>query len=189
LLLISHSPEDPFSVPADNIVALHIDQENRLWLASTAGISRYDKKSGRFLPVPTESGPVNIGTPSSFLRDSRGELWFCTSRQGGLLRYDTNSNKWIPVGVPEYTITTGRFCEDRLTGNIWFITVNGIGYYERSTGKVWNSVQHPGAHPLFQNTGQLRSVYNDSENKMWLVSPAFTNEKKWSSYDFSTGKL
>jgi ligand-binding sensor domain-containing protein len=59
-----HSPEDPLSVPADNISALHIDQENRLWLATTAGIIRYSKKTGSFIPVTTERGPVKVGATS-----------------------------------------------------------------------------------------------------------------------------
>lgn len=183
-----HSPEDPLSVPADNISALHIDQENRLWLATTAGISRYSKKTGSFIPVTTERGPVKVGATSVFMRDSRGELWFCTSRQGGLFRYDTKADRWIPMGVHEYTTTTGKLCEDRLTGNIWFVTVSGMGYYERSTGRVWNAVQHPGIHPLFR-IGHPRSVYVDSHNRMWFTGSGLNNEKKWRCFDFSTNSI
>lgn len=73
--------------------------------------------------------------PTQLLIDSAGDLW-CGTVANGLIRYDSSENSLRRVeNVPCVDISAIQ--EDR-QGNIWVSTMNGLGKFDRSTGKMLN---------------------------------------------------
>lgn len=71
--------------------------------------------------------------PTQLLIDSAGDLW-CGTVANGLIRYNSSDNTLGRVeSVPCVDISAIQ--EDR-QGNIWVSTMNGLGKFDRSTGKM-----------------------------------------------------
>lgn len=185
-----HDPDNRNSLLSDRVDALFTDGQNRLWISTSLGICRLDMTTGVFSRVPCSSGKMEAHVPSRFMRDSRGELWFANTTVGGLYKYNPVTDSWEGMVNTARVRFSGKLCEDRTTGNIWCTLINGLGYYERSSGKFINSFEHPGTHPLFQYADRVTSVMTGQDNRL-LVTNHQQREPGicMRSFDFSTGAM
>lgn len=182
----THDPADPGSLPSDVVNAVWIDGTNRLWVATSQGVCRYDAVSGKFSPVPADSGVFHTYNPTRYFRDSSGGEWLITAVFGGIYRYDSELDVWKQA-VKDVNVLSGAFAEPA-SGNIWFVYKHGLGLLERATSEVWLSEKRPEKHPLFRQAARPAVLTLDSQHKLWVTclapgSPFF----QVLTYDLKTG--
>jgi ligand-binding sensor domain-containing protein len=112
-----HDEADPASLPSDLIIALVTDQQGRLWVGSTSGLSWRDPSSGRYTRVAIPGAP-NSNSIQRLLVDRAGIVWAGT--RNSLLRIDpasfavtTYSNDPDDRGTLDGAGASTRLLEDR----------------------------------------------------------------------------
>ncbi len=125
-----HAPDDPSGLPGNIVQALHIDAQDRVWVATEfGGISVLDAARGGFRHYRQAEHP-QIGSDDTWALASRdGALWFGTA-DGGLHRRDRDgriSRYTSADGLPSDTVLALAF--DR-AGRLWIGTDAGLARYE-----------------------------------------------------------
>lgn len=148
--------------PSDNTIMDIIEDKNgELWFTGFYyGVTRYNQKTGRFRKYPRLSNDHNdyYGIYSG-LKDSEGNLWFCTAGRG-LARYlyekdsfalyypEPDRNKDGRIRGDNYVTSV---CEDPSDKNIlWCSSFHGLFSFDKATGQF-----------RFYTTGLLNNEYPD----------------------------
>lgn len=135
----SHSDENG-SIIKGEIKSIVIDSEHRIWVGSTSeGIARFFPEDGRFEKVIFDNADSDISGQDvlSMMEDSKGQLWFGTSK--GLSLFDPDAGI-----VKVYNSGTGMAnnsvwsIEECKHGFIWCGTNEGISRIDQTTGKINN---------------------------------------------------
>ncbi len=93
----------PGSLYDSHVICLFEDRHRRLWVGTTGGLHRFDKRTGRFVLLDTDNGLTNNAI-MSITQDKAGYLWVATNE--GLCQVDENG-----------TVTRTYRREDGLAGN------------------------------------------------------------------------
>jgi len=75
-------------IDSDRVFAIERDGRGTLWAGTTGGLSRFDPKANRFVPVESVRMRERSAAIYSIRADSMGHLWLGTPN--GLLRYDVD---------------------------------------------------------------------------------------------------
>ena len=143
-----HDPADPGSLPGNNVQALHIDAQDRVWVAiEGGGLSVLDARRRRFRHFRMATHP-QVGSDDTWAIASRdGVTWFGTWG-GGLHRMDRDGRitRFEPVdgdtrSLPAANVLALAF--DR-RGRLWVGTTHGLA---RWTGRGFERVPVAGAAP------------------------------------------
>lgn len=146
------------------------DQEN-LWLATLAGLFRYDFEEDAFKPVPIvfPSG-TSVRAVYSLYQDDTGILWMGTNLGLAGLNVKTQRLQYFPAdrndptGSPWDTI---QISEDT-HGMLWLGNFgNGLTLFERRTRRFRNYRRVPG-DPMSLPSDAIRSVFRDNSGLMWV---------------------
>ncbi|MGQ9898463.1 MAG: sensor histidine kinase [Acidobacteriota bacterium] len=79
-------PDDPYSLPVNFVVKLHVGGNGDLWiLTADRSLTRYDWQHDRFLREPIQSEDLKQG-PACLAEDRQGNLWLTGLHS--LVRYD-----------------------------------------------------------------------------------------------------
>lgn len=142
-----------------------LEDNGNLWIGtSNTGLNVYDGRSF----IQFENLPKNIGI-WSMLKDSKGNVWFGTSK--GLYKYDRNNftHFGIAQGLSSESITS--ICEDD-RGNLWLGTeydslVNKLDLSAAETGKY--SFTH---YNITQSLALsiFYCILQDKKNNLWFGS-------------------
>jgi ligand-binding sensor domain-containing protein len=140
-----HDPDDPASLPGNNVQFVHVDARDQVWVATeNGGLSVLDRGRRGFRHVRKADHP-RMGNDDVFAIASRGdELWF-GNYEGGLHRmaadgtitrfaHDDND----PHSLPSDTIMSLVF--DR-AGTLWIGTRTGLARFD---GRKPRRVELPG---------------------------------------------
>lgn len=110
-----------------SIYSIFKDNENRIWVASMAGINLYNRTTDDF----TRIKKLNV-TTIDIEQDKNGDIWFATLGKG-IYRFDTRTGKWknyISDGslhsLPSNQVNCISF---DTAGNMWVGTTNGFCLY------------------------------------------------------------
>ncbi|WP_454832041.1 two-component regulator propeller domain-containing protein [Pseudoxanthomonas wuyuanensis] len=129
-----HDPADPASLRGNRVQALHIDDNDRVWVASeNGGLSVMDADRKGFRHYQQADRP-EMGSNEVFAIASRGdEIWFGTYR-GGLHRLaGDGSISRIPIernGVQEPSSDTVLSLAFDSQGVLWIGTMAGLARYD-----------------------------------------------------------
>ena len=100
--LFSHSPDDPDSLPADQIYALYVDRDNRIWAGGvTSGLIVYDQRSHRFRDWTHDAKrPDSLAGNEvwSIAQTADGDVWVAT--QAGLDRMHPDLGGFDHIALP-----------------------------------------------------------------------------------------
>lgn len=127
--------EDSKGGMANNwVTTMLCDSKQRLWIGHFGGLSCYDIRQGRFLPLG-ECARLGKGACYRLLEGRGGDIWIGTSR--GLFRYVPESgrlSRWTTLqGLSDNSVC--GLAEDD-AGNIWCSTMKGINELRVKEGEV-----------------------------------------------------
>lgn len=145
------------------------DRKGDIWMATWAGVLRYDGKS--FTNV---TGEVSSARFFSVLQDSKGNFWL-GSIGSGVYYYDGKSfkNFTIKEGLSGKGVTC--IYEDR-AGNIWFGTEGGASRYDGKSFKNYMingdtmDEDYPGKPFANRSAYEVNSIVEDKTGRFWLAT-------------------
>ena len=122
-----HNPADPTSLSNDNVLAVYMAEDERLWVATYGGgLDLFDPASGVFEHLRQADG-LPSDTVYSLLPDDAGHLWLSTNN--GLSRFDpgarTFENYGKGHGLPSREFN-GRSYFKTPGGELLFGTTDGV---------------------------------------------------------------
>ena len=171
----------PGSITSNETSFVHVDPSGTLWIATNAGLDRYDARSDQFTAITTRStDPAglshdNIGFA---LTDSKGRLWIGT--QQGLNRLDPGANRFHQYHVtrgyrgprqePDYFWT--GFEDSK--GRLWFgLKVNGgLHFYDPQSDTLKQFIYDDS--PQSPAAIGVRSIIEDRDGFIWVAGSALT---------------
>ncbi|MBN2443377.1 MAG: SpoIIE family protein phosphatase [Spirochaetales bacterium] len=163
-----HDDNDPESILSNNAFTVLLDNTGVIWAGLREGMSRLDRKSGKFVHYPAPG----IGT-TALLQDSRGDIW--TAGWTGLGRYNKKEDRFVPFihdpDDPESIKPASLFdlYEDR-DGNIIAGTYGaGIIHYNLETGKFTYTVHDP-RDPGSLCSNEVFALLIDSRGEFWAAT-------------------
>jgi diguanylate cyclase (GGDEF)-like protein/PAS domain S-box-containing protein len=124
-LTFEHSPEDAGSLPDSLVSALAEDDRGRLWVGGGGGaVAWFDAEAGRFVEVPTPSGPR--GGVGALLADADGAVWVGSARGVERIAADgTQADVLVyprDAGAPAATAALARDGD----GRVWVAGSRGL---------------------------------------------------------------
>ncbi|HEX5169420.1 MAG TPA: two-component regulator propeller domain-containing protein [Cyclobacteriaceae bacterium] len=122
-------PNDPTSLPSNNIFHLHKDHKNRIWLGTADGLSCFDVAGEKFTTYTTNDGlPGNL--IYGILEDKSGNLWLSTT--SGISRFDPEKKQFRNYdqrdGLQSNEFTENAFFQNA-NGEMFFGGVNGLNIF------------------------------------------------------------
>lgn len=166
-----------------DIANISEDIYQNIWFASSSsGILIYDPDNSTFKKIlnnPNNNNTIGSNYVAS-LYNSDSILWIGTNG-GGLCSY--NFRKWK---FDHYKSIFGdtaslsspivwSICEDKYK-NIWAATSNGLNIFDRNKNRFY-LIKHDKNNPNSLSDDNIRYVYRDSKQDMWVVSIGYALEK------------
>jgi len=143
-----HDPDDPASLPGNQLLAVHVDAQDRIWVSVDGlGLSVLDTQRRGFRRV--HAADVRRGHAEEVwaLASRGGEVWFGTVGDG-LQRIDASGRitRFLPVAgdphsLPSATVPALEFAPD---GRLWVGTRDGLAVWN---GRGFTRVPLPGDEP------------------------------------------
>jgi ligand-binding sensor domain-containing protein/signal transduction histidine kinase len=161
-------PADPGALADDFIWCLQRDSQGRLWVGTNGGrVSRYDKKTDRFVTFslgPSDQGSVPI---RSLAEDGAGGMWVGSDRgldhlgaDGHVLSYEQHDGS-DPGGLPGEQVRA--LMRDR-AGGLWVGTNGGLVHREKGSAKFSGiPLQSAGGEAL-----PIRGLLETSDGRIWI---------------------
>ena len=141
---LTHNLHNPTSPGSDTITALYEDSHSGVWVGHFLGVDWFDPVRKVCVPVlrwPKETLGL-VGSVTSFLEDTRGNLWMGTVERG-LIRInrsngDTTRYLHEPGKGGRLPCNTVRKVYQRSVGRLWIGTTKGIARFDYETGHFEN---------------------------------------------------
>ncbi len=165
------------------------DKIGRIWIGTNAGISIYNKITGKFSHLPA-TGEQTSNLVSVLVADRNGDTWVGTSKGLGVVRAQKESIEPIDLGQEE-SITA--LYSDNLN-LLWVGTASGkVFQYSRSEKKFLHQKQ-------WQFGSEVKNFFEDERGHLWVVARDEIARYRFSSKDtrhfvpeaqngFVTGKI
>ncbi|MGO4911034.1 hybrid sensor histidine kinase/response regulator transcription factor [Leeuwenhoekiella sp. W20_SRS_FM14] len=194
---LESKPNYPNSLQSSSVTGIQKDELDRLWLGiDGGGIDVYDAKNNRFTHLLNTENDIATGLNSpdvqTLFKDSKGTLWVGTWDYG-IYVLEKDSNKFINYTVSN---TAGKLSSNRVSsfsedsnGTIWIGTFShGIHSFNPNTKEFSNYNQK-----IFKknnlNYSDIRKVYVDSEDYLWIGGNAGLYKFKTTDSHFSLENL
>jgi PAS domain S-box-containing protein len=168
--LYKHDAADPRSLGSDSVRKLHVDREGVLWVATIAGVDRYDPATDSFVHYPNRAEDAP-GLAHFFYEDQLGTLW--VSSEGGLSRFDRATGKFGTYGrspkAPATFDDTNIWpvCEDKTTGLLWLGSDEGLTVLDPLSGRFSRYRNTPG-DPASLSSNVVVHIFQDRTGVVWI---------------------
>jgi ligand-binding sensor domain-containing protein len=169
-----HNPNDGQSLPADQITALMVDKEERLWIGTETGLARMDN-NGIFYAVKSSSqqqGNIPAVPVRALLQDDEGNIWIGTYGKG-LDIWSAQTESYVNYSYDynnPYSLKNNEVLSlfRDFSGIIW-VGSNGIDLYNAKKEKfvLYDYVPYSREKLVFRN---IHPIYEDSEGLLWIGS-------------------
>ena len=147
-----HDPQDPASLLDNDVRAMEVGPQGRVWIGSFLGLSLYDPARGgfvRYTQDPDDPRSLGSGSVRAICFDARGSAWIGTFYSGvsywhpDLFRF--THRQPLPGNRGLSHTVVSAFWEDP-SGNLWIGTEGGgLNYWDRTTGTYTTYRARPGA--------------------------------------------
>lgn len=157
LFSLTADVEDPMAYP--NILQLHLDARNRLWITTQQGLYRMEADDMTSTCIIKQPDVI----PQSFVNSEDGKLWAVNGRE--LLLWDEHKAGFFTVKGKIPTTEKGDFKKliYDADGGYWIIGENGIWMFDPKTNRVARHEKFPKA--LMQ---PIRALTKDEKGHVWL---------------------
>jgi ligand-binding sensor domain-containing protein len=148
------------------------DRDGMLWVATGAGLNRWDRRTGRFTTYrhdPADPHSLSDNNIKTVFEDRAGILWV-GSNNGGLNRFDRASQQFTayrhnpqdPASLSHDQVSA--IWEDR-QGTLWVATQDGLNQMDRSRGTFTRFTRKDG---LPDNA--VQAILEDDQGSLWLAT-------------------
>jgi signal transduction histidine kinase/CheY-like chemotaxis protein/ligand-binding sensor domain-containing protein len=148
-----HQPDQPGSLPGNDITDLALGANGTLYVATTAGLARYDPKSNHFQVVPTGMKTKKI------LADDRGLF---AVGPAGLLHLGQPQSSFAP-----FSTEGPHQINDLLVAGDSILIATNRGLYHWRSGASELVSTLPAAHPMKRVSFQSLCL---SDDRLWLAT-------------------
>jgi diguanylate cyclase (GGDEF)-like protein len=145
--------------------------DQKIWLATLAGIESYDPQTARYAQFAPSPANVASNQMQSLTIDSAGRFWV-GSVDGRLYRFHPESNRFVTVRHPDRT--DDRFSLDRIwyfgegpDGRIWVSTLGELVALDPESATVVERIPASERVPLGTTAG-IRASLVDSDGVLWF---------------------
>ncbi|WP_207691636.1 two-component regulator propeller domain-containing protein [Desulfonema limicola] len=162
-------PNDPASLPVTSRIGTIVGDKKYpyiLWIATTGGLTRFDKRTGHFRNFPLKGVPWYV----SIYEDAEGMLWLTTAGQG-LIKFDKTLELIVaiykhdpndPASVSSDTLTDAIETSD---GTFWISSADtGLSKFDKKTGIFTNYTPADG-FPMSAGYAMLE----DNIGNLWMA--------------------
>ena len=123
----------------DDVQAVLEDREGMLWVGGSHGLTRLDRRNGKFthfFGTPGRSDALAVDFVTNLVEDSRGTIWVAT-KGGGLSSFDRRTGHFTTIGIADglpHSFVYGILEDAR--GRLWLSTDDGIAMFDPRTRMV-----------------------------------------------------
>ena len=158
---------------SNDIIAINEDASGALWVGTWGGgLSRFDRKTGRFktyLHEPGNASSLSHNIVGRMLVDHAGTLWVATLN--GLDRYDPKTDGFV---IYKQDKTSGEeayfnITEDR-TGSLWMGSYGAVKRFDPKTGRFTIYPYRVGDPNSLTSDEAVNSVYIDHTGTVWAAT-------------------
>lgn len=182
-----HDPGDKLSIASDFVHDILVDLQGIVWVATRDnGLDRLNPVTGEFTHFvhdASRSGSISSNRNLyALLQDKEGSLWLSTS--AGLDRYLGNGKGFEHFNPPEVVGGVHKILqlEQDSRGDLWFGSFDaGLQRLEPASGR-FTSYQHSPSNPASLSNNDVRAIFEDSANRLWVGTA-----KGLDLFDASTG--
>lgn len=172
---------------SSDVIAITEDRGGGLWIGSYgAGLSRFDRRTGRFKTYLHESdNPSSLSNNivSRMLIDHAGTMWVAT--YNGLDRFDPRNERFVAYkqdaksGAEEYF----NLSEDK-SGFLWMGSWGGLNRFDPTTGQ-FAVYAHKVGDPTSLSDNAVTSTYVDHSGTVWVSTENGLNKLNRESRTFT----
>jgi ligand-binding sensor domain-containing protein/signal transduction histidine kinase len=169
-----HDPQNPNSLSDNAIWAIHEDRSGLLWLATNAGLNRFDPRSEKFTAYrhdPDNPHSLSHDAIWAIYADRAGRLWIGTD--GGLNRFDPASGTFT---VFRHSLDNrNSLSDDRVLaihedrqGMLWLGTWDGgLNQFDPATNS-FTAFRHAPDDPNSLSDDRVLAIHEDRQGRLWL---------------------
>ena len=169
-----HIPGDSTSLRANEILALHEDNQGNLWIGTSGGaVSLYDRKKDKFVQIPV-TGDASGLVPNAVVRgicsDREGKIWIAEFKSPYMLDPSSGKLTQLDLGYK----ADGPISEVNLEcifadngGRIWVGTDNGLFLYQRST-RSFTRFRHDAYDKASLLDNHVKVIAGDAAGRLWV---------------------
>lgn len=170
----THRSESKNCIASNFVRTCCQDNQSNVWIATFAGLNKYDKKTGDFTLITPNGKSDGLSHSSiwSIVKDHQGTLWLGTYF-GGVNYFNPEyviysqyrQSKTEKEGLSSPIV--GRMTEDK-DGNLWICTEGeGLNVYNRKTKTFKWYLPHRGDNSIADNN--VKAIHYDKKRDvMWL---------------------
>ncbi|MDO5611070.1 MAG: ATP-binding protein [Pseudomonadota bacterium] len=160
-----HDPSDPNSLPGNIVQAVHVDQRDRVWVATEfSGIGMLDAHRDRMFKLRRETHPA-LGSNDVFAFASEGDTLWIGTATSGVYRVEVKGDDaadWVIERLPDLPSMTVLSLARDTAGRLWIGTATGLS--------MWDGKQmQADALALPAPVGMVFSVLVDGD-RVWIGS-------------------
>ena len=162
-----NNPNDSGSLSSNFLQDLMQDDHGYLWIATNAGVNKFDPKTERctrYLHEPDNPNSLGGNSVKSIARDNRGYLWFGTE-DSGLDNFDPTTGTSTHYRNDSDGQSVGRIARviADSNGDIWFVGERGLFYLNPATRRI--------TRPPATRIGlRAENVYEDDLGNLWMLT-------------------
>ncbi|PCK09011.1 MAG: hypothetical protein COA42_06255 [Alteromonadaceae bacterium] len=173
--LYRHVPDNSNSLSSLRIRKLLLDSQQRMWVATDAGLNLYRPQSDDFKRYQHDGqnpSSLSHNKISALYEDNHGQLWLGTIG-GGLNQFQPETDTFVhykhdslnPHGIRSNIIWA---IHGDLNGNLWIgVQGHGLDRITVKTGFV-EHYQYSPDDPQSLSSNDVTSLYIDSQNQLWV---------------------
>ena len=165
---------DTTSLRANEILALHEDQNGNLWIGTSGGgLSLYNRKKDNFLHFPIDNKVPGLNRNAvirSICSDHFGNIWIAQFKGLYVLNPNTSAIKKLELSVqkngPPIITTLISVFEDS-KHRIWVATDNGLFLYSQGSD-IFRQYLHDDNNPTTISSNKVRAIAEDRSGNIWV---------------------
>jgi signal transduction histidine kinase/ligand-binding sensor domain-containing protein/DNA-binding response OmpR family regulator len=169
-----HNSQNPVSINSDYVFDILEDSEHEMWVATAAGICRYNRETDSFTTYmhnPADPYSITAGSINKLMKDRQGNIWIGTAGNG-LDCYDRKTNRFQhfthnPNDSTSLSHHEVRSLFEDKRGNIWVGTVNGLNLLDRAHHR-FTHFKHDDRDGYSISHNTVSAIFQDHKGNLWM---------------------